>query len=202
MFIWGGTIGLLTLWKVGWPAFSFLTTFSFTTSRDFLENAGFVSLDAIMSRLFWVNHAALSPSVDLVRRVAIGAAEIALLCMTIAATARTADQRDLWALSLWIPAMILLSPVAEPQYLVMLMVPFAAIADGAARGAAEPRVIYAALGSYALAFARYPLTLLHHFTLGAPAFFRIADQFWSFTLILAYVGMYWLVTSPAHSMAE
>ena len=57
MFIWGGTIGLLTLWKVGWPAFSFLTTFSFTTSRDFLENAGFVSLDAIMSRLFWVNHA-------------------------------------------------------------------------------------------------------------------------------------------------
>ncbi len=195
MMVWGGIIGSLTLWRAGWPAFSFLGTLGFTTSRKFLENAGFVSLDAIVSRLFWANHAALSARVELMRRAAIGAAEVALLCATIAATLRTAQERDLRALSLWIAAMILLSPVAEPQYLVLLMVPFAAAADAAARGEAEPRAIYAALGSYALAFARYPVALLHHVTAGAPVSFRVADQFWSFALMLAYLAMYWLVAS-------
>ena len=196
MMVWGGIIGSLTLWQAGWPALSFFDTFDFTTSRKFLENAGFVSLDAIVSRLFWADHATLNASADLMRRIAIGTAEAAVVCLTIAATLRAASvARDLRALSLWIPAMILLSPVAEPQYLVMLMVPFAAIADGAARGAAEPRAIYAALGSYALAFARYPLALLHHVTAGAAGFFHVADQFWSFALILAYLAMYWLVTS-------
>ena len=73
--------------------------------------------------------------------------------------------------------MILLSPIGEPHYLVLLMVPFASIADAAARGEAEPRVIYAAIASYLVAFSRYPLTLLHHFGLGSAAFFWIANQF-------------------------
>jgi hypothetical protein len=68
------------------------------------------------------------------------------------------------------------------------MIPFASIADAAARGEAEPRVIYAAIGSYLVTFSRYPLTLLHHFALGSVAFFWIANQFWSLALVLAYFG--------------
>ena len=98
--------------------------------------------------------------------------------------------------------MILLSPIGEPHYLVLLMVPFGSIADAAARGEAEPRVIYAAITSYLVAFSRYPLTLLHHFGLGSAAFFWIANQFWFFALDLAYFATYWLVTSARNSVRD
>ncbi len=39
--IWGGIIGLLTLWGVGRASFSFVNAFGFTTARRFLGNPGF-----------------------------------------------------------------------------------------------------------------------------------------------------------------
>ena len=38
MVIWGGIIGVLTLWGVGRVSFFFVNTFGYTTSRRFLEN--------------------------------------------------------------------------------------------------------------------------------------------------------------------
>ena len=122
-----------------------------------------------------------------------------MFALTILATASASPDRGWRALSLWVTAMILLSPIAEPHYLVLLVVPFAAIADAAARGEAEPRVIYAAIGSYLVTFSRYPLTLLHHYNLGSVTFFWIANQFWFFSIALAYLATYWLATSALNS---
>jgi len=197
--IWACIIGLLTLWRVGLVSFSFLNTFGYTTSRGFLQNPGFLSIDSVVSHLFWHGNAPLTPFMDTMRRGAIAVVELAVFALTISATASAEPDRGWRALSLWITAMILLSPIGEPHYLVLLMVPFASIADAAARGEAEPRVLYAAIASYLMTFSRYPLTLLHHFGLGSVAFFWIANQFWFFALALAYLATYWLVTSARHS---
>jgi hypothetical protein len=77
----------------------------------------------------------------------------------------------------------------------MLMVPFASVADAAAQGEADSRAIYAAVASYLVAFARYPLTLLHHVAPGSAEFVRIANQFWFLAMLLAYLAAYWLATS-------
>ena len=174
---------------------SFLKSFGFTTSRRFLEIPGFLSIDSVVSRLFWRDNVPLSPFMDIVRRTAIALAELAVFAATVSATAGAGADRGWRAFSLWVTAMILLSPIGEPHYLVMLMVPFASIADAAARGEAEPRVMYAAIGSYLVTFSRYLLTLMHHYALGSTGFFWVANQFWVFAIALAYLAAYWLVTS-------
>ncbi len=136
---------------------------------------------------------------DTMRRNAIAVVELAVFALTVSATASAGPDRGWWAFSLWIPAMILLSPIAEPHYLVLLMVPFAAIADAAARGDAEPRVIRAAIASYLVTFSRYPLTLLHHYDLDSATFFRVGNQFWFFAIASAYLATYWLARSAQNS---
>jgi hypothetical protein len=202
MAIWGGIIGLLTLWRVGLVSFSFLNTFGFTAARSFLQIPGFVSIDSVVSRLFWRENVALAPSVDMMRKAAIAVVELAVFVLTVLATAGAGPDRGWRAFSLWVTTMILLSPVAEPHYLILLIVPFASVADAAARGEAERRVIYAAIGSYLVTFSRYPLVVLHHFALGSAAFFWIANQFWSFALALVYLAAYWLVTSQKSAQHE
>lgn len=195
MVIWGGIIGVLTLWGVGRVSFSFVNTFGYTTARRFLGNPSFFSIDSVVSHLFWQRNVPLAPFTDIMRRIAVQVGELAVFALTISATASASPDRGWRAFSLWVTAMILLSPIAEPHYLVLLVVPFAAIADAAARGEAEPRVIYAAIGSYLVTFSRYPLALLHHYNLGSVTFFWIANQFWFFAIALAYLATYWLVTS-------
>jgi hypothetical protein len=202
MVIWGGIIGLLTLWGVGPVSFSFLNTFGFTTARHFLDNPGFFSINSMVSRLFWHGNLPLTPGADAMRRAAVVVSELALFALTVSATASAAPDRGWRAFSLWVPTMILLSPIAEPHYLVLLVVPFAAIAGAAARGEADPRVIYTAIASYVVALSRYPLTLLHHYVVGSAAFFRIANQFWFLAAALAYLAAYWLATSQSSAQDD
>jgi glycosyl transferase family 87 len=202
MAIWSASIGLITLWLVGFVSFSFLDTFSFTTARRFLQDPGFLSINAVVSRLFWHGSAPLNPSMDAMREAAVAAVELAVFAMTVWATANAAPDRNWRAFSLWVTAMILLSPVGEPQYLILLLVPFASVADAAARGEAGGRVIYGAVAGYLLTFSRYPLAVLRHFGLGSAALFWWADQFWFFALALAYVTLYWLVASRQSAQEE
>jgi hypothetical protein len=195
MVMGGVIIGLFTLWGVGLVSLSFLSTFGFTTSRRCLEVPGYFSVSSVVSRLFWRENVPLSPSIDTIRRIVIAVVELAVFALTVSATAEVSLDRCWRAFSLWVTAMILLSPIAEPHYLVMLMVPFASVADAAAQGEADSRAIYAAVASYLVAFARYPLMLLHHEALGSVAFFRIASQFWFLAMLLAYLAAYWLATS-------
>lgn len=192
MVIWGGIIGLLTLWAVGLVSFFFVDGFGFTTARRFLQNPGFFSIDSVVSRLFWREGVPLARSADIMRRGVIAVVELAVFALTVWAAAGAGPDRSWRAFSLWVVAMILLSPIAEPHYLVLLVVPFASIADTATRGEVDPRMIYAAIASYLVAFYRYPLALLQHYALGSAGFFWIANQSWFCAVALAYLAAYWL----------
>ncbi len=203
MIIAGAAIGLLTLWGVGLASFSFLNSIGTTAASGFLAVPGIPSLDAAVSRLFWSQgNVALTPATDLARRGAIAIAELAVFALTIAATASARPDRRARAFSLWVPAMILLSPYSDPHYLIMLVLPFAVIADATRAGDAPPRAIYAAIASYLLTFSRYPLTLLHHLLPISPVLLRRAGEFWFLALALAYLAAYWLATSAGHSAQD
>ena len=62
-----------------------------------------------------------------------------MFALTIAATIRPEPERSWRFLSLWLVAMILLSPTAHGHYLILASVPFAAIADAARQGEVAPR---------------------------------------------------------------
>jgi hypothetical protein len=139
--------------------------------------------------------AAGAVSVICARGIFLYAVNDGSMALTVSATAGAGKDRGWRAFSLWVTAMILLSPIGEPHYLVMLIVPFAAIADAAARGEAGPRVIYAAIAGYLVTFSRYPLALMQQYALGSAGFFRFAGQFWAVAIVLVYLAAYWLATS-------
>lgn len=57
--------------------------------------------------------------------------------------------------------MILLSPIADPNYVILLAVLFAMIAEAVRRGEPQPRLIYAAVASCFVVFANYSLALMN-----------------------------------------
>jgi hypothetical protein len=108
----------------------------------------------------------------------------------------TESERRWQAFSLWMVAMIVLSPTAFPNYLIMLAVPFAALARTATRGGVPARAAGAALASYGLAFSHQPLTLFERvFDLSSTAMVdRVAKEYWVLVVLLAYLASYWNVT--------
>jgi uncharacterized membrane protein len=193
MALWVGSIGALTLWLFGPAAFSFTHTIGYTTSREMLETPGYLSISSVVSRLFWRDGAVLSPFEDRVRSATVLLVELLVLGLTIYRTLGSGTDRGWRGFSLWVPAMILLSPIGEPHYMVMLLIPFASIADAAARGDAPQGTIYMGTASYLAAFSRYALATLAHFNLGSRAFFRFAAQFWFVSLLLIYAAVYRLL---------
>jgi Glycosyltransferase family 87 len=201
----GGTlIGGLTLLGLGWArVFSFFGTWGFTNSRRLLERFDNVSLNAAVSRVFWFHASApLTPDVEVIRKVTAVAAELAVFALTVAATAGAGPERRWRALSLWLVAMILLSPSSRFHYLVVLIVPFVLIVEAARYGETEPRVIYAALGSYLLTFSNYPLIFLHLHLDSCAWFLRIADEFRFVSVALAYLAAYWFASVKQSSTLD
>ena len=145
--------------------------------------------------MFWFHSSApLTPDVEAIRKVTAVTVALAVFALTIAATARVGPERRWRALSLWLVAMILLSPSSRFHYLILLIVPFVLIVEAARYGEAEPRVIYAAVASYLLTFSTYPLIVLHHYLHGCARFFQIGDEFRFFSLALAYLAAYWFAS--------
>lgn len=202
MVLFGGIIGVLTVSGMGMASFSFLRSITLTTSRHSLGISGFFSISSMVSRPFWDGFERLSPLMDIARRAAGAGGELSLFALTVLATAGAATDSGWRSFSLWVVAMILLSPIAEPHYLVMLMVPFAWIADAAARGEADRRTIYAAIISYLLAFLRYPLSLLQHYGLGSAGFYLAANNFWFLVIVFAYLAAYSLATSERRAWQD
>jgi hypothetical protein len=192
-------IGLVTLWRVGPVAWSFTEAIPFLTNRFWLSDPDNISINAVVSRIFWPQgDLPLPPAADAVRRAVIALAELGVLLVTARATVRreTESERRWQAFSLWMVAMIVLSPTAFPNYLIMLAVPFAALARTATRGGVPARAAGAALASYGLAFSHQPLTLFERvFDLSSTAMVdRVAKEYWVLVVLLAYLASYWNVT--------
>ena len=193
-------IGLVTLWRVGAVAWSFTGAIPFLTNRFWLSDPDNISINAVVSRIFWPQaDLPLSPAADAVRRVVIALAELGVFLVTVLATARreTEPERRWQAFSLWMVAMIVLSPTAFPKYLIMLAVPFAAWAKTAAPRGVPARAARAAIASYSLAFSHQPLMFFERaFDLSPTAMVdRVAKEYWVLVVLLAYLACYWNVTA-------
>lgn len=193
MVIGGAFIGAATMWSLGLGhCLSFFDTWNFTNGRMLLAHPDNLSINAFVSRLFWCREGALpAHRLEIMRVAAVAAVEFTVLVLTIAATAGPESARGWRSLSLWVVAMILLSPTAHGHYLVMLSVPFAAIAEAARQGDATPRVIYAAVASYLLAFSNYPLSILQHYHCLGGTLFDIATEYGFAAAAVAYLAAYW-----------
>lgn len=204
MVIGGALIGAITIWSIG-PArsLSFLDTWGFTNSRMFLAHPDDLSINAFVSRRFWpYGSAPVTQNIDTIRRAAAAAVEFAVFALTIAATIRPEPERSWRFLSLWLVAMILLSPTAHGHYLILASVPFAAIADAARQGEVAPRAIYAAIVSYLLAFSNYPLTFLQHYHWDSGGLFHIATEYCFAAAAFAYLAAYWFAGTKRGTVAN
>jgi lysylphosphatidylglycerol synthetase-like protein (DUF2156 family) len=119
-----------------------------------------------------------------------------ILGITVLATLKKPIAQDLdWrAFSLWLVASVMLFPSAKRYYLVMLLIPFAALAVAAAHGRASRRAIAMSAVSYLL--IRYPADQARLLGLVGSHIAGIRDVLWSaaFPLLAAYISIYWLVT--------
>jgi hypothetical protein len=106
------------------------------------------------------------------------------------------SERRWQAFSLWMIAMIVLSPTAFPNYLIILAVPFTALARTATRRGVPARAARAALASYVLAFSHQPLMFFERvFDLSSTSMVdRVAKEYWVLVVLLAYLASYWNVT--------
>jgi hypothetical protein len=192
-------IGLVTLCRVGPVAWSFNEAIPFLTNRFWLSDPDNISINAVVSRIFWPQgDLPLPPAADAVRRVVIALAELGVFLVTVRATLRRENEpeRRWQAFSLWMVAMIVLSPTAFPKYLIMLVVPFAALARTTTPRGVPAWAARAALASYGLAFSHQPLMLFERvFALSPTAMVdRVAKEYWVLVVLLAYLACYWNVT--------
>jgi glycosyl transferase family 87 len=193
-------IGLVTLWRVGNVAWSFTEAIPFLTNRFWLSDPDNISINAVVSRIFWPQgDLPLRPAADAARRVVIALAELGVFLVTVRATVRreSEPERRWQAFSLWMVAMIVLSPTAFPKYLIMLVVPFAALARTATPRGMPARAARAAIASYGLAFSHQPLMLFERvFDLSSTTMVdRVAKEYWVVVVLLAYLACYWNVTA-------
>ncbi len=184
-------------------SFHFIYAIGFVTSPEFTARPANIALGSFISRLFWYVFG-LRPgfTLDLIRRIACWSAELTLLALTVKATLSSprSDESERRAFALWIPTMIMLSPTAWLHYLILLVIPFVALARDGGCGQASQRAIWAGIGSYLLISLAVAITPpLKH--LGLPWLYRMAEECGFVSLFLAYLSAYWLATDRADQSA-
>lgn len=193
---------ILTIAIVGAPVLlSFLSAgMREVTMQRFLAEPINLALPAFVSQTFWYAAAALGAKAgagfDALRLSAVALAEVSLLALTVKATAGVAaGDRDSRAFALWVVASVLLAPTAWVHYLVLLLLPFAAIATAASCGRASRRAIWMAVASFlAIAISMdVRARFAPHST--SPVFIAAAEGGF-ISLMMAYVSAYWFVTDP------
>ena len=202
MILGGALLGALTIYSMGAAnVLSFVGTWAFTNSPQFLSHPDNLSINGFVSRLFLAQGGIpLTHRIGTTRNATVITVEVALFVLTAVATACAEPDSGWRALSLWIVAMVLLAPTAHGHYLILMAVPFAAVADAAGHGGAEARVIYCAIGSYLLAFSNYPLKLLQHYDWISPTFLRIVSEYGFAAAIFAYLAAYFFASPKPRSV--
>jgi len=155
----------------------------------------------LVSRLFW-NSGYSGPAFELLHTTAVVTSVVLVLAISTLATFKKPITQDLdWrAFSLWIITSVMLFPSSKRYYLVMLLIPFAALAAAAVHGRASRRAIGMAAASYLL--IRYPgqqarvLGLVGSHIVGVRAVLGSAF----FPLLAAYISIYWLVTDEPRDL--
>jgi hypothetical protein len=92
---------------------------------------------------------------------------------------------------LWLIASIMLSPIAWPHYLALLIIPYAQLAIAGPAGRIQGRALWMALGSYMVVqFSRRSGTVAD-----LPVILKtLLEEFSSVSLLMAFIATYWFVT--------
>jgi hypothetical protein len=213
--LWGAVGGLLTLGLVGFErSLSFIRVVPFIVNDEFIRQFANVSLSGFIAREFSYvlgGH----PSATLVewRRIITVLAELGTLALTAAATVRTGGDeidQDWRALSLWVVAMVILSPTAWLHYFVLLIFVFGQMLIAARRGAVSGRALVAAFLGFWIIEVVQPLVIsliTHHgadpqalltYHAGFGAMFTMLPAEQSFlSLLIVFVAAYWFVSDAA-----
>ena len=184
---------IITIVMVGAPCVDFVRALGWTSQRKFVELSVNPALGPTVSRFFWFTSGfGLGEEHDSLRRVAVVLAEAVILAMTLRATMRIErSDRDGRAFSLWLITSIMLSPIAWPHYLALLIIPYLQLAIAGQAGRIKGRALLMALGSYmVMQFSRrsggvadLPLILK-----------TVLEEFSSVSLLMAFVATCWFVT--------
>ncbi|HTW86892.1 MAG TPA: glycosyltransferase family 87 protein [Candidatus Binataceae bacterium] len=213
--VWLAAGALVTVALVGFDrSVSFFRVVPFIASDAFIREYSNVSTSGFIAREFSYvvgGH----PSATLIewRRITTLAAELGILALTVAATLRagkTKIDQDWRALSLWIVAIIMLSPTAWVHYFVLLIFVFAQMLVAASRGRISGRALWAAFVGFAIVEVVQPLVvsivthngadpqalLRYHRGIGA-IFIMTRAELSFFSLLAMFVAGYWFVSDPA-----
>lgn len=193
--------GVLTLALVGVPyslSFVFAGMHEVTLDR-FLVLPINVALPSFISQLFWYGAAAGGISAgagfEVLRRATVVIAELVLLGFTVKATlsAGLGEDHDWRVFSLWIVTAVMLSPTAWVHYLVLMILPFAALASAANRGRASSWAVWMAVASVAVIALSMEGRSFFSSHSTSPLFIAIAEGGFV-SLLMVYISTYWFVT--------
>jgi hypothetical protein len=200
----------LTYAAVGPRCFDFVAGAKWANGFQFIALPLFVSVAAVASQLFWYTLGPhLSPGADAARLVLAGAAQLAILALTVRATLMMSGQPDRdWRLfSLWLATSVIISPNAQMHYLVLLFVPFVEFCAGSF---SSTRALTAMVASYALSLVSC-LGLSCVFALSSPQIQALArgpawrvlgpggwllllkEECAFAAMLIAYIAIYWWV---------
>jgi hypothetical protein len=192
--------GLVTVALVGvGRSFSFLLASGYLTQQWAQALPGNIALPTTVSRMFWYFFGIhLGATFDWARRVMSWAAELALLGLTVKATAArsSSDDPDGRLFSLWIMTAILVSPTSWFYYLVLLTIPIVKLSAAAANNRTSARALWAGVACYTLAWLYFTLVDMHSPELALHPDTLVWRVGASPVGLLAYLSLYWFAVDP------
>ncbi|MBV8360641.1 MAG: DUF2029 domain-containing protein [Deltaproteobacteria bacterium] len=166
----------------------FIKLLAFLTGPHWLGVPANVSLDAFISRMFWLAGSATA-GLELARKIAVVSASMLLLLATVCISVAAGKNDDTeWKFSLWVAAMVLLSPTAWPHYLIFLLIPFSHLVIGSRKKLVSPKTARLGFISAASVFAGFYITAATHAR--HPDFSAVIVQLLACSSALAYIAMY------------
>jgi hypothetical protein len=200
------TVGLMGIKK----SLSFLVYGQRDLVHHWLHYPANIALAAVVSRHFWfITGEQTGATFDLLRQIAIAAADVALLATTIWATLRLkrGEDQDWRAFSMWVVASVLLSPTAWTYYMVLFFIPFAQLAAAANRGRASRRAEIAAILSYLVlaslvVYGAPQVTYSHLDDVRIERYTWIIGERACVSAMLVYLAAFWFTTDRIAASSE
>ncbi len=188
---------------------SWIHVLSWTTGEWQAGRAFNVAVAGFISRMFWYSFGEQLPrAINLMRSAAVLAAQLGFLALTVVASMRAGlDRRREGAVyALWTATAVVISPIAWPHYMVLLLIPFVTLAT-------ELRVTPGASRAAWMAAANFVLIGLWLDLWGNPVIFKtkhhvpilalmVLGEFGFVAALFGYLSAYWFakeapLTSPA-----
>ena len=189
---------------------SWIHVLSWTTGEWQAGRAFNVAVAGFISRTFWYSFGEQLPrSINLMRSGAVLAAQLGFLTLTVVASMRPGidRRRDAVVFALWTATAIVISPIAWPHYMVLLLIPFVTLATelratpGASRAAWMAIANFVLIGIWLQVWAGPVMSATKHHDVPILAL-MVLGELGFVAALFGYVSAYWfakegLLTSPA-----